>query len=84
MSTLDDNIQAVDAARQHYTSALGQLQSAISEAEQGIEQSAALGVDGLVELFSQAKSGLETIVEATQAVDGQIDAVVALLESGKG
>ena len=84
MSTLDDNIQAVDAAREHYTSALGQPRSAISEAEQGAEQSSALGVDGLVELFSQAKSGLEAIVQTTEGIGEQLDSVIAVLESGKG
>jgi uncharacterized phage infection (PIP) family protein YhgE len=84
VSTLDDNIQSVDAVREHYTSALNQLKSAISEAEQGAEQGAALGVDGLVELFGQVKSGLEAIVEGTGALDERLDAVIAVLESAKG
>ena len=84
MSRLDDNIQAVDAVREHYTGALNQLKAAITETEQGVEQSTALGAEGLAEIFGSAKSGLEAIVESTAAMDGQLDAVVAVLESGKG
>ena len=84
MSKLDDNIQAVDAVREHYTGALNQLNAAITEAEQGVEQSTALGAEGLAELFTSAKTGLEAIVQSTAAMDEQLDAVVAVLESGKG
>jgi hypothetical protein len=84
VSKLDENIQAVDAVRQHYSSAESQLAAAISETEQGAEQSLALGAEGLAELFGQAKAQLEAIIQATGAVGEQLDAVVALLESGKG
>ncbi|MCD5348986.1 hypothetical protein [Kineosporia mesophila] len=84
MSKLDDSIQAVDAVRQHFNSALGQLQAAISEIEEGAAAGEALGVEGIVELFSQAKQGLEAITQATEGIDEQLDAVVAVLEAGKG
>ncbi|MBT0770773.1 hypothetical protein KIH74_17655 [Kineosporia sp. J2-2] len=84
MSKLDDNIQAVDAVRAHYVSAVNELKQAISVSEEGIEQGAALGVDGIVELFAQAKQELEAAVQTTEGLDQQLDTVVAILEAGKG
>jgi len=84
MSKIDENIQAVDAVRAHYSAALNQLKAAKDEAEDNREQSDALGAEGLVELFSQAKSSLEALEAATTGLDQKLDDVIAILKSGKG